>query len=68
MAQFEPPTEIRHERSIFDRFAEASSRIVGEAAFFTAAFVLVVGWLPLVAARPTPPAGDGDSGRQSRPN
>ena len=45
----EPPTSIARERGVFDRFAEASSRVVGEAAFFSAALVLVVVWLPLVA-------------------
>jgi low affinity Fe/Cu permease len=45
----ERPTQIRHERAVFDRFAESSSRIVGRAAFFTGAVFIVVLWLPLIA-------------------
>jgi len=45
----ERPTQIRHEQAVFDRFAESSSRIVGQAAFFTGAVVIVVLWLPLIA-------------------
>jgi low affinity Fe/Cu permease len=45
----ERPTQIRHERSRFDRFAEISAALVGRAAFFTAAVVLVLLWIPLIA-------------------
>jgi low affinity Fe/Cu permease len=48
MASQERPSQINDERGIFDRFAEASSRIVGQAAFFTAALVIVVLWMPLI--------------------
>ena len=44
----ERPTQIRHERSRFDRFAELSAAFVGRAAFFTAAVVLVLLWMPLI--------------------
>jgi low affinity Fe/Cu permease len=44
----ERPTQIGHERSRFDRFAEISAAFVGRAAFFTAAVVLVLLWMPLI--------------------
>jgi low affinity Fe/Cu permease len=44
----ERPTEIGHERSRFDRFAEFSAAFVGRAVFFAAAVVLVLLWLPLI--------------------
>lgn len=44
----ERPTQIGQERSRFDRFAEISAGVVGRAAFFTAAVVLVLLWLPLI--------------------
>jgi low affinity Fe/Cu permease len=44
----ERPTQISQERSRFDRFAEISAALVGRAAFFTAAVVLVLLWMPLV--------------------
>ena len=44
----ERPTQIGQERSRFDRFAEISAAFVGRAAFFTAAVVLVLLWLPLI--------------------
>jgi low affinity Fe/Cu permease len=44
----ERPTLIGQERSRFDRFAEVSAALVGRAAFFTAAVVLVLLWLPLI--------------------
>jgi uncharacterized membrane protein len=49
MPPLERPTQIQDERTVFDRFAEASSQVVGRAAFFTIAFVVVIAWLPLVA-------------------
>jgi low affinity Fe/Cu permease len=45
----ERPTQIGHERGRFDRFAEISASFVGQAVFFTAAVVLVVLWIPLIA-------------------
>jgi low affinity Fe/Cu permease len=48
MSTRDRPTQIAHERGFFDRFAEAASRIVGRAAFFTSAVVVVVLWLPLI--------------------
>ena len=45
---FERPTHIGQERTRFDRFAEVSAALVGRAAFFTAAVVLVLLWLPLI--------------------
>jgi low affinity Fe/Cu permease len=44
----ERPTQIGQERGRFDRFAEISAEFVGRAAFFTAAVVLVLLWLPLI--------------------
>jgi low affinity Fe/Cu permease len=44
----ERPTQIGHERGRFDRFAELSASFVGRAAFFTAALVIVVLWMPLI--------------------
>jgi low affinity Fe/Cu permease len=35
-------------RSIFDRFAERTARVVGEAVFFTLAFGAVVVWVPTI--------------------
>ena len=49
MIRSERPTSMRTGRGIFDRFAESSSRIVGRAAFFTLAFVVILAWMPLVA-------------------
>ena len=49
MPEFEPPSQISDRRSVFDRFAEASSRVVGQAVFFTLAVLVVLVWLPLVA-------------------
>ena len=37
------------EQSTFDRFAEAASRFVSEAAFFIISLVAVVVWLPTIA-------------------
>jgi low affinity Fe/Cu permease len=45
----ERPTQIVQERGRFDRFAEMSAAVVGRAAFFTAAVVLVLLWMPLIA-------------------
>jgi low affinity Fe/Cu permease len=45
---FERPTHIGQERTRFDGFAEVSAALVGRAAFFTAAVVLVLVWLPLI--------------------
>src|SRR5215218_4260441 len=44
----ERPTQIRDERSRFDRFAELSASFVSRAVFFTAAFAVVVVWMPLI--------------------
>jgi low affinity Fe/Cu permease len=44
----ERPTQIGQERARFDRFAEVSAALVGRAAFFTAAVVLVLLWIPLI--------------------
>jgi low affinity Fe/Cu permease len=44
----ERPTQIGQERGRFDRFAELSAAFVGRAAFFTAAVVIVVLWIPLI--------------------
>jgi low affinity Fe/Cu permease len=44
----ERPTQIGHERGRFDGFAEISAEFVGRAAFFTAAVVLVLLWMPLI--------------------
>ena len=44
----ERPTQIGQERARFDRFAEVSAALVGRAAFFTAAVVLVLLWTPLI--------------------
>jgi low affinity Fe/Cu permease len=44
----ERPTQIGRERGRFDRFAEVSAAFVGRAAFFTAALVIVVLWIPLI--------------------
>jgi low affinity Fe/Cu permease len=44
----ERPTQIGQERGRFDRFAEISAGFVGRAAFFTAAVVLVLLWMPLI--------------------
>jgi low affinity Fe/Cu permease len=49
MRMLERPTQIGHERGRFDRFAEISASFVGRATFFTAAVVLVVLWIPLIA-------------------
>ena len=45
----ERPSQIGDERSRFDRFAELSASIVSRAVFFTAAFAVVVIWMPLIA-------------------
>ena len=42
------PSEIGDERDVFDRFAETSSSVAGQAAFFAVAMVLVIAWVPLV--------------------
>jgi low affinity Fe/Cu permease len=44
----ERPTTIGQRRGRFDRFAEISSALVGRAAFFATAVVVVVLWLPLI--------------------
>jgi low affinity Fe/Cu permease len=44
----ERPTQIGHERARFDHFAEVSASLVGRAAFFTAALVVVLLWMPLI--------------------
>ena len=44
----ERPSQIGDERSRFDRFAELSASFVGRAVFFTAAFAVVVIWMPLI--------------------
>ncbi len=48
MQELERPTEMKGTRSIFDHFAENSSRLVGQALFFTIALVVVIVWMPLV--------------------
>jgi low affinity Fe/Cu permease len=45
----ERPTRIQERRTRFDRFAELSSAFVGRAAFFAAAVVIVILWMPLIA-------------------
>jgi hypothetical protein len=47
---FERPTQIGEERGRFDHFAEISAELFGRAAFFTAAVVLVLVWMPLIFA------------------
>lgn len=44
----ERPSEIGDHRTRFDRFAEASSRFAGEAAFFTISAILVAIWIPTI--------------------
>jgi low affinity Fe/Cu permease len=44
----ERPSQIGDERSWFDRFAELSASFVSRAVFFTAAFVVVLVWMPLI--------------------
>jgi low affinity Fe/Cu permease len=44
----ERPSQIGDERSRFDRFAELSASYVSRAVFFTAAFAVVVIWMPLI--------------------
>ena len=45
----ETPTQIADQRTRFDRFAEATSRFVSEAAFFAICLILVVVWVPTIA-------------------
>ena len=45
------PTQMPRQRAVFDRFAERLSRVVGQAAFFTAAMILVLVWVPLIVFR-----------------
>jgi low affinity Fe/Cu permease len=40
---------MENRRSVFDRFAETTARVVGEALFFTVAFGAVIVWVPTVA-------------------
>ena len=42
------PTQMPRHRAVFDRFAERLSEFVGQAAFFTAAMILVAIWVPLI--------------------
>jgi low affinity Fe/Cu permease len=42
------PTDITDDRTRFDRFAEAASRFVSEAAFFTISAILVAVWVPTI--------------------
>ena len=44
----ERPTELGDRRTRFDRFAEAASRFVSEAAFFTISAILVAVWVPTI--------------------
>ena len=48
MSEPERPTRMRRGRPVFDQFAENISRVVGQAAFFTGAMVLVLVWVPLI--------------------
>ena len=48
-SELERPTEMTDRRNIFDRFAETTARVVGEALFFTVAFGAVLIWVPTVA-------------------
>ena len=43
------PTQITDQRTRFDRFAEATSHFVSEAAFFSISLILVVVWVPTIA-------------------
>jgi low affinity Fe/Cu permease len=42
------PSELRTRRTGFDQFAERASHVVGQAAFFIAALLGVVVWIPTV--------------------
>jgi low affinity Fe/Cu permease len=44
----EHPTDIADRRTRFDRFAEAASRFVSQAAFFTVSALLVAIWVPTI--------------------
>jgi ABC-type multidrug transport system fused ATPase/permease subunit len=45
----ECPTQITDQRTRFDRFAEATSRFVSQAAFFAISLIMVVVWVPTIA-------------------
>jgi low affinity Fe/Cu permease len=44
----ERPRDIGDQQTRFDRFAEAASRFVSEAAFFTISAILVAVWVPTI--------------------